>query len=162
MNHSFNTHNATTQAFKCLRGHARLLLGLLDLMVDANLKDLCPNPTPAAAAAAAAAASSSAPTTASGVGGSICGQSVTGSLSVSLSQTPSPLSSSQQQQQQVQQEHTEAARVLARIERRFRLDLGEEDEEALERHFVGLIHKALGALGPQVVEVLHNLAVITK
>jgi len=55
--------------------------------------------------------------------------------------------------------HFEAARILSKMEGRFRLDL--TDEEA-EKHFVGLIHKALGALAPQVIEVLHNLAVRTK
>ena len=146
-------------AFTCLRGHARLLLGLLDLMVDANLKDLCPNPGSGSAppasstpATTTSAASSAVPGNGSIGGGAVVdrSQTLTGS-SLGLSQQPPPQ----------QSHHPEAARVLARVERRFRLDLG-DDEAALERHFVGLIHKALGALGPQVVEVLHNLAVIAK
>lgn len=55
--------------------------------------------------------------------------------------------------------HLEAARILNKMEGRFRLDLTEEEAE---KHFVGLIHKAMGALAPQVIEVFHNLAVKTK
>lgn len=55
--------------------------------------------------------------------------------------------------------HLEAARVLNKMEGRFRLDL--TDEEAV-KYFVGLIHRAMGALAPQVIEVFHNLAVKTK
>lgn len=148
-------------AFTCLRGHARLLLGLLGLMVDANLKDLCPNPGTAPAPTPATSAGPGGGSI-GGIGGSVSvdrSQSLANSLGLSQGTTPSL---SQQPQPPTQQPyHPEAARVLARIERRFRLDLG-NDEAAIEQHFVGLIHKALGALGPQVVEVLHNLAVIAK
>ncbi len=130
-------------------------------MVDANLKDLGPNPGPTATASAPSPPTSATTPTTVGTGGSLAlerSQSLTGSLSVGLSQAASLSSSQQPQQPQQQQHHQEAARVLARMERRFRLDL-DDDEAAIEQHFVGLIYKALGALGPHVVDVLHNLAV---
>lgn len=120
----------------CLRRHARLLIGLVDLMADANLKNLCASPSSPAAPPLTTPTSSS-----SSLGALDRSQSL--SLPSSLSRQPP--------------QHPNAARALARMEGWFRLDLGEDDEE-IERHFVGLIHKALGALGPQVVDVLHNLA----
>lgn len=122
-----------------MRRHARLLVGLVELMADANLKDLGAGP-PSLAGPLTTPTASSASSSSSSLD---CGQSLSQANSLS--------------QPQPQPQHPDAARALARMEGRFRLDLG-EDEEELERHFVGLIHKALGALGPQVVEVLHNLA----
>jgi len=169
------------KAFNGLRRHAEEVVGVVGLMVDAGLKDLGGGGggggSSSGAGFSGGGGNGGGGGGGMGGGGEGIGSSVSGSsgggvmammggslnLSSSTKSTTTSCTAATAAAATTAAtpppHHFEAARILSKMEGRFRLDL--TDEEA-EKHFVGLIHKALGALAPQVIEVLHNLAVRTK
>lgn len=179
-----------TVTFQCLRRHASLIIWVVGLMVDAGLKDLggaahvarssgiregqknCSNTSSNEEFGGRSCAGSrsafkrlgsrllessrgkSTQTVDDSRSGAMSGG---GNADIDMMAVAPP--SFQESLHVVPPHHIEASQSLRKMESRFRLDL--TDDEA-EKHFDVLVHKAIGALAPQVIEALHNLALKTK